>query len=134
MQELREQLNIPILSIIDKTVGKVEKYPQRLQTVGLLAAKGAIRGGLFQEEFLKKGIKTLVPEGADRQQLMSAIFCLKDTKDGSNRLIQEGAKGIIAGCTEISIIINPKDLSVPIFDALTILSRAAIEEAGSQVL
>ena len=52
----------------------------------------------------------------------------------SNRLIQEGAKGIIAGCTEISIVINPKDLSVPIFDTLTILSRAAIEEAGSQVL
>ncbi|MDP3039034.1 MAG: amino acid racemase [Deltaproteobacteria bacterium] len=147
LQELREQLNIPILSIIDKTVGKVEKYPQRLQTVGLLAAEGAIRGGLFQEEFLKKGIKTLVPEGADLQQLMSAIFCLKDTKDGSdrktikkeviaisNRLIQKGAKGIIAGCTEISIVLNPKDLSVPIFDTLTILSRAAIEEAGSQAL
>jgi len=53
LQEIREQLNIPILSSIDKTVGTVEKYPQRLQTVRLLAAEGAIRGGLFQEEFLK---------------------------------------------------------------------------------
>jgi len=128
-------------------VEKVENHHQRLQTVGLLAAEGAIRGGLFQEEFFKKGIKTLVPEGDDLQQLMSAIFRIKDTKEGfdrkvikkevmaiSKQLIQKGAKGIIVGCTEISVIINSKDLPIPFFDALTILARAAIEEAGVKAL
>jgi len=147
LQDLRKQLNIPILSIIDKTAEKVGNHHQRLQTVGLLAAEGAIRGGLFREEFLKKGIKTLVPEGDDLKQLMSVIFRIKDTKEGfdrqvirkevmaiSKQLIQKGAEGIIVGCTEISVITNSKDLPIPFFDALTILARAAIEEAGVKAL
>ena len=46
-----------------------------------MSAKGCGRKPRPHDE----GIKTLVPEGADLQQLMSAIFCLKDKKDGSDR-------------------------------------------------
>jgi len=41
-----------------------------------------------------------------------------------------GAQGILSGCTEISIVIDPSSFSVPGFDALTILGQAAIREAG----
>jgi aspartate/glutamate racemase len=44
--------------------------------------------------------------------------------------ISNGAGGIIAGCTEIPLALNQKHLSVPYFDVLTILARAAIIKAG----
>ena len=42
----------------------------------------------------------------------------------------DGARAIIAGCTEIPLALSQQDLSVPYFDSLTILARAAILRAG----
>ncbi len=36
----------------------------------------------------------------------------------------------MAGCTEIPLALRQQNVSVPYFDALTILARAAIIEAG----
>jgi aspartate racemase len=44
--------------------------------------------------------------------------------------VSGGAQGIVAGCTEIPLALEQHDLAVPYFDALTILARAAIAEAG----
>ena len=48
----------------------------------------------------------------------------------AGRLIQRGAQGIVAGCTEIPLVLKPGDLDVPVFDTLLLLGRAAIAEAG----
>ncbi|MDI6754139.1 MAG: amino acid racemase [Thermodesulfobacteriota bacterium] len=143
LKELKQGINLPILSIVDKTAEYVKFAHPNIKTLGLLAAEGAIRGELFQDRFGREAIKVLLPEAADLQKLMAAIFRIKNTKAGldrkiikeelkeiSYRLINKGAEGIIVGCTEISIVVGPGDLNVPIFDALTILARAAIEEAG----
>ena len=42
----------------------------------------------------------------------------------------DGAEAIIAGCTEIPLVLGQEDLPVPYFDAVTILARAAIRYAG----
>jgi aspartate racemase len=44
----------------------------------------------------------------------------------------QGARGIIAGCTEVPLALQQEHLSVPYFDAVTILARAAILKAGIQ--
>jgi aspartate racemase len=50
----------------------------------------------------------------------------------SGRLIQRGAQGVIAGCTEIPLVLRPGDLRVPVFDTLLLLARAAIAAAGRE--
>ena len=49
--------------------------------------------------------------------------------DDAEKLIQQGARGIIAGCTEIPLVLKEGDLSVPVIDPIAILARAAIERA-----
>ena len=45
----------------------------------------------------------------------------------ANELIKEGAEGIILGCTEIPMLISPKDFEIPVFDTTKIHSKAIVE-------
>jgi len=45
-------------------------------------------------------------------------------------MITRGAEAILIGCTEISLLMNSDEFPVRGFDALTILARAAVREAG----
>ena len=74
---------------------------------------------------------------------MEAIYDIKNYQPARSRaqitadlvaaadgLISKGAQGIIAGCTEVPLALKQEHLSVPYFDALTLLARAAIVKAG----
>ena len=42
------------------------------------------------------------------------------------KLQQEGAEGIILGCTEIPLLIKPNDFELPLFDTTFIHASAAV--------
>jgi aspartate racemase len=44
-------------------------------------------------------------------------------------LIDKGAEAIIAGCTEIPLILKEGDVSVPLIDPTQILARIAVQKA-----
>jgi aspartate racemase len=46
-----------------------------------------------------------------------------------DKLKSDGAKGVVFGCTEFSILINPTDCSILIFDTTAIHSKAAADFA-----
>lgn len=50
-----------------------------------------------------------------------------------NRLIEQGAEGIILGCTEIPLIISQDDVTVPVFNTTQIHAQAAVEFAVSNI-
>ncbi len=77
---------------------------------------------------------------------MSAIYSIKGDPAGlasaenktaikqvAGHLIQNGCQGIIAGCTEIPLVLSPNDIEVPLFNPLLILAEAAIQEAKQAV-
>jgi hypothetical protein len=88
-------------------------------------------------------IEVLVPLPREQENLvMSAIYGESGIKAGlislenkekilraSNTLIEKGAQGIIAGCTEVRLAVQQSDLKVPFFDSLNILSLSAIRIA-----
>ncbi len=76
---------------------------------------------------------------------MAAIYAIKgdaearsrvelaaELRSVAGRLAARGAEGIVAGCTEIPLVLRPGDLPLPVFDTLLILARAAIAAAGRQ--
>jgi aspartate racemase len=143
LSRLTRELRLPILSMIEETVACIARHQPPLARLGLLAAAGTIRAGLFQDRFLGAGIESLLPGGQDLQTVQADIFRIKDTKSGrargpvrkeilevASRLVERGAQAMIVGCTELSLIIQTGDLPVPIFDALNILAIAAIRAAG----
>jgi aspartate racemase len=145
LDELQREGILPILSMLDVTAEHIRKHHLHIRNVGLLATSGTLQGGRFREKLQQLGIETLTPVGPDQERVMVAIYEIKGAAAGrsraeigveireiARRLIQRGAQGVVAGCTEIPLVLKPGDLSVPVFDPLLLLARAAIATAGRE--
>jgi len=146
LADLQQQSQLPILSIFDAVAETIARDFPEIKTVGLLGTNGTVSGGLFQKRLAREEINTLVPDDGMQSKIMAAIYDIKKAQASRSRseitadliaaaesLISrkpEGARGIIAGCTEIPLALHQEHLAVPYFDALTILARAAIVSAG----
>ena len=143
LDEIQQQIALPILSLFDAVTETIISDHPQIKTVGLMGTSGTINGGLFQKRLAADGIKTIVADKIHQSKVMEAIYDIKnfqparsraqivsDLTAAANDIISKGAQGIIAGCTEIPLALKQKHLSVPYFDGLTILARAAILNAG----
>jgi aspartate racemase len=138
---------VPIMHIVRETAGHVlSRFPEA-RTIGLLATTGTVGAGLFQEAFAGTPAAVLTPTAGMQQRfVMRAIFAKTGIKavgpsawskrlivDAANSLIARGAQAVIAGCTEIPLVLQDGDVSVPVIDPITILARAAIARARGRV-
>jgi aspartate racemase len=146
IDEIQREVHLPILSIFDAVAETISRDYPAIKTVGLMGTTGTVKGGLFQERLAQEKIKTRIPDEAMQSTIMGAIYDIKNTAPVRTRpeitadlvaaaksLIAnevDGARAIIAGCTEIPLALGQQHLSVPYFDSLTILARAAILRAG----
>jgi aspartate racemase len=96
----------------------------------------------FKSKLREKNIETVIPKEEDRDFIQNSIYeelgkgvINPETKKKYLRiiedLIQEGAEGVILGCTEIPLLIKNTDVDIPVFDTTIIHSQAAIEFAIS---
>jgi aspartate racemase len=140
---LEEAISVPILSIVDAVIADLGRASPSLDTVGLLATTGTITGSHFQRGLEGAGYLVKIPTPPDQEKLvMEAIYGEGGIKAGfltaenrdrlmeaSRRLVAVGVQGIIAGCTEVPLVLSQEALSVPFFDSLLILAREAVKEA-----
>jgi aspartate racemase len=116
----------------------------KVNSLGLMATSGTIAAGRFKQVLAKAGLGSIEPEPPFQALVMEGIYCVKSDNKGqkrgkcrekfqavANHLVVRGAQGIIAGCTEIPLVIKASDLDVPFFDPLIILAEAAVREALS---
>ncbi|MGD2100045.1 MAG: amino acid racemase [Desulfobacterales bacterium] len=143
LAEIRRQTKLPILSIYDAVADTISSDHPGIKTVGLMGTTGTVSSGLFQKRLAAANCKTLVPDDDLQAKVMAAIYDIKNSAAPRSRkqitsdlvavarsLVSQGAQGIVAGCTEIPLAVEQQHLAVPYFDALMILARAAIIEAG----
>jgi len=146
LPEIQAQSPLPILSIFDAVAEAIQADFPETKTVGLLGTLATVESGLIQKRLAQEKIHTLVPDSAQQSKIVDAIKDIKDTRPSrtqseiTNALIEaarslidkepDGADAIIAGCTEIPLVLAQEHLPVPYFDSLTILARAAIRFAG----
>lgn len=143
IEEVRRQAELPILSIFDAVTETIVREHPKIKIIGLLAITATLRSGWFQKRLAADDIKCIVPDKIRQARVMAAVADIKKSRPARSRsqmtsdlvaaaenMIENGARGIIAGCTEIPLVLKPKQLSVPYFDALAILARVAVLEAG----
>ncbi len=134
LHELREIISIPIIDMIGQTAERVASQQSSAQWIGLLSTEGTLRSGLYQNAFASRGIALLVPNDQQEAAVMQAIHRIKAGDhsvrgamiDVAKGLIARRAEGIIPGCTELSLVISPDSLPVPVFDPLSILAERAV--------
>jgi aspartate racemase len=143
--ELRDAVAAPILDMADETVQTVVGLTRGVRRVGLLATTGTIEGGVYHRRFARCAppATVLVPDEMEQTALvMKAIYGAKGLKAGhasaanrrrlvraAQQLTDAGAQVLVAACTEIPLVLRPKDVSVPLVDALDCLARAAVRHA-----
>lgn len=140
------QIDIPFLSLIDEAADWAKENIPGLKKVGLLSSTGTQVSGLFHNKFKEAGIDVMTPEEKDQQKVMSAIFGTGGIKAGfssgsskddiiraAEKLTAGGAEAIIAGCTELPLVLKASDISVPLIEPMDILARKSILEAGYKV-
>lgn len=129
---------IPILHIADATAEAIKA--QGLQTVGLLGTQFTMEQAFYKERLRQQGLTVLVPETEERAIVHRVIYeelCLGKVVPKSReqylRIIDElksrGAAGIIAGCTEITMLIQQDDLALPLLDTTAIHAATAVNWA-----
>lgn len=132
-------VTVPVLHIMEATADLVRARYPAVGRVGLLAATVTVRVGLYQRALERYGIASLIPDDSSQGEVMRVIRAVKAGDQGSEtrRLIREqanglaaqGAQAVIAGCTEIPLVLGEADASVPVVDATLALALRAVREA-----
>lgn len=146
LPELRKRTRLKLLNLVDETARWTRLHLPAVRTVGLLATEGTVATGLFQKAFRRQKIKIILPTPESQQKIMEAIYGKNGIKAGFNRgqparllweaaeeLVENGARAVIAGCTEIPLALKPERLPVPLIDPMTIGARELIRLAGGRL-
>ena len=135
---VRSAVRIPVIHVSNATAEKIVE--QGLKNVALIGTKYTMELDFFKDILNSYGIATIIPEADDRDIIHDIIY--KELSKGIvsdaskqiylqivEKLIGNGAEGIILGCTEIPLLINQKDVSVPVFDTTSIHANNAFNTA-----
>ena len=137
---LSEAAGIPLLHVVDATAAAIRA--QGLQQVALLGTRFTMSDGFYAERMAEHGITVLVPEAAVQDKLHQIIFeqlCVGRIEPEAKAVYQQaiadlaakGAQGVILGCTEICLLIQPADTALPVFDSTELHALAAVDFALS---
>jgi len=130
---------IPLLHIADPTAEEIKR--NGMDKVGLLGTCFTMEQAFYRDRLsINHGIQVLIPDDSDRLAVHKIIYeelCLGKVIDHSRseyrrvirKLVDQGAQGIILGCTEIAMLIGPQDSPVPVFDTTRIHANCAAEMA-----
>ncbi|HBW38698.1 aspartate/glutamate racemase family protein [Desulfosporosinus sp. BICA1-9] len=136
--EIQSAIGILLLHIADVTAQQV--LLSGIKTIGLLGTRYTMEQDFYKSRLEAQGIKVLVPKETDRVVVNTVIYdelCLGQILDKSRArykriiqdLIEQGANGIILGCTEISLLVKPEDSTVPLFDTTLLHAKGAVSLA-----
>ncbi len=134
--EVQAMVSVPIIHIADATADVLEK--DRVTRVALLGTKYTMTEDFYKSRLIDRGFEVVIPDGEDIDTVNEIIFdelCVGVIKDESrkkyseiiDKLKSKGAQAVILGCTEIGLLIEQKDSSLPIYDTTVIHAMRAAE-------
>lgn len=142
-EQIQRNIDIPMLNIIEETVRYAVEKIGGIKKLGILATKGTVSAGAYQNMCEKFGIDWAVPSLSDEQSLMNIIY--NQVKAGREVNIKEflriienmkadGCDAVALGCTELSVINKDFDLKrTDVVDSLEVLAKCSIELCSKKV-
>jgi aspartate racemase len=138
-QEVAGGIAIPLLHIGDAAAERIKE--EKMGTVGLLGTRFTMEEEFYAGRLQQKhGLKVLTPEAGDRKIVHDVIFdelCRGEVHDSSrehylriiNSMRDQGAEAVIAGCTEIGMLVEQRHTAIPLFDTTEIHAAQAVRFA-----
>lgn len=118
----------------------MEARARKYRTLGLTGTKYLVKGPVYPETLRKYGIACRLPAESDIERINATIFdelvngiFREQSRLYLNEVVQkmkqEGCDGVVLGCTEIPLLVNPNDCPLPTLDSTRLLAQAALKES-----
>lgn len=128
-------IDVPFLHLADCTATAVGAAG--VQRVALLGTRYTMEHDFYAGRLTAHGLDVIVPDEPDRTMVHDVIFdelvrgVVRDESkarylEAIDRLIERGATGVIAGCTEIELLVGPDDLDVAYFPTTALHAEAVV--------
>lgn len=137
--EIERWIGIPLLHIADTTAERIRQ--REMRKIGLLGTRFTMEEefyvGRLQEKF---GLEVIIPTKEDREVVHRVIYeeLVRGMVRAESRreflrimrqLHEQGAEGIIEGCTEIVMLVQQQHTEIPLFDTTAIHAEEAVRRA-----
>ncbi len=123
---------LPLIDMLE-TAGLAAKA-QGASTVGVLGTGLAL--GLYRDRFFHMDLEVVTLDDHEQVEFMALLYRIKHGDVGpasretmaalAHRLVGKGAQSVVAGCTEVPLVLTADDLSVPFLDATETLARRCV--------
>ncbi len=131
-------VDVPFVHICDAIASEVKD--QGLTSIGLLGTQFTMEEGFYRERLEGAGLSVLVPPNDEQQMVHKVIYdelvqgvlnrsSHEDFLDVIDRLGAAGAEGVLAGCTEIELLVSEDDVFIPFFASTEIHARELVNVA-----
>ncbi|AHB07317.1 hypothetical protein U875_19855 [Pandoraea pnomenusa 3kgm] len=127
---------LEVLHIGRASAEAVTAHPEALRRVGLMATSATIQGRIYHDALHAAGVDVVVPCARDQHERVSAGIAAVKAGDlaraaamldrAASQLVDDGAQGIILGCTELPLVLSDHPSGVPLFDTPHLLVKACI--------
>ena len=132
--EIQKHISIPIIHIAEATADELKK--NGISRVGLLGTKYTMTQEFYKNKLIEAGIEVVIPDSEGVEVVNNIIYnelCLGIISEESKKkyidiigeLENKGAQGVILGCTEIGLLIQQADVTLPVFDTTFIHAKKA---------
>lgn len=134
---IANEIQLPLIDITTAVAREIQETG--LKKVGLIGTTYTMELDFYKDKLRAYGIEPLIPESQEvrnyledtlRNELGRGILNPETKKQYLviiQSLVDQGAEGMILGCTEIPLLIKAEDLSVPVFDTTKIHAQAAVD-------
>ncbi|NDI36243.1 amino acid racemase [Chengkuizengella sediminis] len=132
---VKKTIQIPILHIPLETAYHLKK--NNFNKVGLLATEGTVKSKLYQRYFQKYDIEFIRTDYTLQEKVMQGIYDIKGGKLDTGymhlsfvaeQLKKSGAEAIVAGCTEVPLVLKSTE-EMCVIDPTDIIAKKVIEVA-----
>lgn len=138
--KVEEAVGLPVIHIAVETAKAINE--KGVKTVALLGTRFTMERDFFIDKLKAAGIEAIIPDKVDRNFIHQTLVeelgkgvVKPETRERYLQIIehqqQQGADGVVLGCTEIPLLIKPEDTALIQFDTLRIHSSAAVKFALS---
>ena len=136
--QVADAVGIPFLHLADVVAQACTA--RGLDTVGLLGTAYSMQRPFFVDRLASHGLRIVVPEERHHDPINQVIYgelvhgkVLDSSRSAAVRVIDElwdqGAQGVILGCTELELLVKQADVELPVFTCTTLHVQAALDEA-----
>lgn len=136
---VEKQISIPLIHIADSVALEIQS--KNIKKVALIGTQFTMQENFLISRYENKfNLEIIVPDLSDQQIINDIIYnelvvglMLESSKTKLlkiiDKLVHSGTEGVIAGCTEIELLIQSKDINVPLFESAKIHAESAAEFA-----